>query len=140
MDASGLTAPPAARARTRESVDDISIPNTRLRRRAQFMRISFGIGRSAAATRVRAPGPRPAGVIAARNAAFCAAMTKSPDDSADARREHPFRSLVRIRTRLFGEPAAIPRKRDGELRREHQLDPKRARRTRPALPDDFDAA
>jgi hypothetical protein len=51
----------------------ISIPNTRLRRRAQFSATCFGVGRSGAVVRL-APVPLPAGVIAARNAA-CAANT-----------------------------------------------------------------
>jgi len=49
----------------------ISIPNTRFKRRAQFSRISFGVGDSAGATaHFDDPGPFPPGVIAARSAAF----------------------------------------------------------------------
>ena len=51
-----------------------SIPNTRFRRRAQFIRIALGMGCSRAASRFCAPALRPAGVITARNAA-CAANT-----------------------------------------------------------------
>jgi hypothetical protein len=51
----------------------ISIPNTRFRRRAQFMRMALGVGGSAAAALLR-PRSLPAGVIAARSAA-CAANT-----------------------------------------------------------------
>jgi hypothetical protein len=52
----------------------ISIPNTRFSRRAQFRRRSFGVGDSGATARLRALGPLPPGVIAARSPA-CAANT-----------------------------------------------------------------
>jgi hypothetical protein len=52
----------------------ISIPNTRCRRRVHVMATCFGVGRSGAVMRLRAENPRPAGVIAARNAA-CGAKT-----------------------------------------------------------------
>jgi hypothetical protein len=48
----------------------ISIPNTRFSRRAQFRDTCFGVGRSG--SRLGAFDPRPAGVIAARSAAFAA--------------------------------------------------------------------
>jgi hypothetical protein len=54
----------------------ISMPNTRFKRRAQVSRIASGAGRCAAAARVRAPVPLPAGVIAARNAACAASMPR----------------------------------------------------------------
>jgi len=47
----------------------ISIPNTRFRRRAQFMRTCLGCPRSGGVARLCAPGPLPAGGIAARSAA-----------------------------------------------------------------------
>ena len=47
----------------------ISMPNTRLSRRAQFNATCFGIDRSGS---LRAFDPRPAGVIAARSAALAA--------------------------------------------------------------------
>ena len=53
----------------------ISMPNTRFSRRAHVMATCFGVGRSHAPARRRAPDPRPAGVIAARNAAACGAKT-----------------------------------------------------------------
>jgi hypothetical protein len=53
----------------------ISIPNARFKRRAQFMRTSWEVGAAPTAARCLTPVPRPAGVIAARNAA-CAANTR----------------------------------------------------------------
>jgi hypothetical protein len=52
----------------------MSMPNTRFSRRAQVMATCRGVGLSAVPARLRAPGPRPAGVTAARNAA-CGANT-----------------------------------------------------------------
>jgi hypothetical protein len=52
----------------------ISMPNMRLNRRAHVMATCLDVGRSGAIARMRAKNPRPAGVIAARNAA-CGAKT-----------------------------------------------------------------
>ncbi len=52
----------------------ISMPNTRLSRAAQVIVTCRGVGRSGTAARLRAPGPLPADVTAARSAA-CGANT-----------------------------------------------------------------
>ena len=52
----------------------MSMANTRFSRRAQVIATCRGVWRSAVPARLPAPGPRPAGVTAARNAA-CGANT-----------------------------------------------------------------